>query len=177
MDSVSELNLAALNEVIAEAVSERDAIVFRDRRISYGDFNIRTRQLANVLLSAGLGCHQERDTLHDWQSGQDHVGLYLYNGNEYLEAMVASYKSRTVPFNVNFRYVDDELTYLLNNARTSALIYHASLAERVSSISEHVPSLRLLIQVNDDSDVPLLEGALDYETALSKASDERPDLE
>ena len=177
MDSVSELNLAALNEVIAEAVSERDAIVFRDRRISYGDFNIRTRQLANVLLSAGLGCHQERDTLHDWQSGQDHVGLYLYNGNEYLEAMVASYKSRTVPFNVNFRYVDDELTYLLNNARTSALIYHASLAERVSSISEQVPSLRLLIQVNDDSDVPLLEGALDYETALSKASDERPDLE
>ena len=177
MDPVSELNLAALNEVIAEAVSERDAIVFRDRRISYGDFNMRTRQLANVLLSAGLGCHQERDTLHDWQSGQDHVGLYLYNGNEYLEAMVASYKSRTVPFNVNFRYVDDELSYLLNNARTSALSYHASLAERVSSISEQVPSLRLLIQVNDDSDVPLLEGALDYETALSKASDERPDLE
>ena len=174
---MAELNLAALNEAIAEVVPEREAIVFRDRRITYEQFNIRTRQLANVLISAGLGCHKERESLSDWQSGQDHVGLYLYNGNEYLEAMVASYKSRSVPFNVNFRYVDEELSYLLNNARTTALIYHASLAERVSAIREQVPSLRILIQVNDDPDVPLLEGARDYEAALAAASDSRPDVE
>ena len=97
-------NLGVLNESLAEVFPEREAIVFRDRRITWGRFAERTRRLANFLLGRGLGCHRERSELAGWESGQDHVGLYLYNGNEYLEGMVGAYKARVAPFNVNYRY-------------------------------------------------------------------------
>src|SRR5438552_2564060 len=115
-------NLAEINEAIAAAIPDREAIVFRDRRLTYNDFNLRTRRLANFLIRHGLGYRQSRATLQNFESGQDHVGLYLYNGNEYLEGMVGAYKARVAPFNVNYRYVESELIYLLNDADCHALI-------------------------------------------------------
>ena len=168
-------DLSTVNEVIADAVPERDAIVFRDRRITYGELTKRTRQLANYLAAEGFGHHTERADLDDWQSGQDHLGIYLYNGNEYLEAMLGAFKARVAPFNVNYRYVDEELVYLLNDAHARVLVFHSSLADHVAAIREQVPSLELLLQVADD-DGPLLPGAVDYEAALAGASSAKPDL-
>ena len=153
-----DYNLATINEAIAEAIGDREAIVFRDRRFTYADFTRRTRRLANLLIDHGFGCHTERDALDGWRSGQDHLGIYLYNGNEFLEGMLGAYKARVAPFNVNYRYVDEELVYLLNNAKTRALLYHSSLSEHVRHVRDQVPSLELLIQVNDEP-APLLEGA------------------
>ena len=166
-------NLATINEAIAEAIPDREAIVFRDRRFSYADFTRRSRRFANLLIERGLGCHTERNALDPWRSGQDHLGIYLYNGNEFLEGMLGAYKARVAPFNVNYRYVDEELVYLLNNAKTRALLYHSSLAEHVDRVREKVPSLELLIQVQD-APAPLLEGAVEYEAALAASSEERP---
>ena len=165
-------NLATINETIAEAVPERDAIVFRDRRFTYREFTERTRRLASYLAAQGLGLHTERSRLKDWQSGQDHLGIYLYNGNEYLEAMVGAFKARLAPFNVNYRYVDEELVYLLNDASAKALVFHSSLADHVAAIREHVPTLELLLQVQDD-DRPLLDGAVPFEAAVGAGT---PDM-
>ncbi|MDE0451864.1 MAG: acyl-CoA synthetase [Gammaproteobacteria bacterium] len=169
-------NLATVNEAIAEAIPDREAVVFRDRRFTYADFTRRTRRLANLLIERGFGCHTDRSGLDDWRSGQDHLGIYLYNGNEFLEGLLGAYKARVAPFNVNYRYVDEELVYLLNNAKTRALLYHSSLAEHVRNVRGKVPSLELLIQVNDEP-APLLDGAVEYESALAGSSDERPDCE
>ena len=169
-------NLATVNEAIADAVPEREAIVFRDRRFSYRQLTERTRRLANYLVGQGLGLHTERRALEDWQSGQDHLGIYLYNGNEYLEAMLGAYKARVAPFNVNYRYVDEELVYLLNDAATRALVFHSSLADHVAAVREQVPTLEVLLQVQDDQH-PLLEGAVDFEAALAGSSAERPDVD
>ena len=62
------------------------------------------------------------------------VGLYLYNCNEYLEAQYAAFKLRAVPVNVNYRYLDDELWYLLDNADAEALVFHTSLGDRVARV-------------------------------------------
>ena len=170
------INLAALNEAIAIKYPERDAIVSSRGSLSYAELNDRSRRLANCLAGHGLGCHTERDGLQAWESGQAHVGLYLYNCPEYLEGMLGAYKARAVPFNVNYRYVDEELIYLLNNAGTQALIYHSSLADQVASVRDQVPSLTLLLQVGDpDEPHPLLDGAVDYEAALAAASGEAID--
>ena len=169
-------NLATVHEAIAAAVPEREAIVFRDRRFTYRELTDRTRRLANHLAAQGLGPHTEREALEDWQSGQDHLGIYLYNGNEYLEAMLGAYKARVVPFNVNYRYVDEELVYLLNDAAAKALVFHSSLADHVQAIRAQVPTLRLLLQVQDD-DRPLLDGAVPFEQALAEADAAKPDLE
>jgi acyl-CoA synthetase (AMP-forming)/AMP-acid ligase II len=170
-------NLAEINEAIAVTVPDRECIVFRDRRITWREFNLRTRRLANFLISRGLGCHQERASLQNFESGQDHVGLYLHNGNEYLEGMVGAYKARVAPFNVNYRYVENELIYLLNDADCHGLIYHARFAPTLQKIRAELPHLKLLLQVADESGHPLLPGAVDYEEALRQSSDARPALE
>ena len=101
------MNLARVHEAIAEAVPDRDCIVFRGQRWSWAEVTDRTRRLADVLSSHGLGCRTERDSLEGWESGQDHVALYMHNGNEYLEGMLGAYKARCAPFNVNYRYVEE----------------------------------------------------------------------
>src|SRR6266446_9837498 len=140
-------NLAEINEAIAAAIPDRECIVVRDRRVTWQEVNQRTRRLANFLLRHGLGCHRERSLLQNFESGQDHLGLYLYNGNEYLEGMIGAYKARVAPFNVNYRYVENELIYLLNDADCHALIYHASFAPMVATIRHELPHLQVLMQV------------------------------
>ena len=111
-----QFNLAKAFDTLVETLADRECIVWRDRRLSYGDVSERSRRLASYLHGRGLGVHRERAELQGWESGQDHVALALYNGNEYLETMIASYRARVAPFNVSFRYVDEELIYLLNDA-------------------------------------------------------------
>ena len=169
-------NLATISEAVADVVPDREAIIFRDRRITYRTLQDRSRRFANLLLDRGLGMRTPRKQLPDWESGQDHLGIYLYNGNEYLEGMLGAFKARLAPFNINYRYVDEELVYLLNNAKTRALLYHSSLADRVGAIRDRIPSLELLVQVADETS-DLLPGALDYETALFESDQRRPEVE
>jgi acyl-CoA synthetase (AMP-forming)/AMP-acid ligase II len=168
------VNLAAVHEAIAAAIPERECVVFRERRLSWAAFTDRTRRLADVFRRHGLGCRHERDGLANWESGQDHVALYLYNGNEYLEGMLGAFKARAVPFNVNYRYVDEELEYLFDNADARAVVYHASFAPTLERIRGRLSRVRLWLQVDDGSGQPLLPGAVDYEAALAGARPVEP---
>ena len=170
------MNLGTINDAVASAIPMREAIVFRDRRITYYELQQRTRRLANYLLQKDIGFNQPREELQPWESGQDHVGLYLYNGNEYLEGMLGAFKARASAFNVNYRYVDEELIYLLNDAKAKALVFHSSLADRVQAIRNEVPTLSVFLQVQD-SDDPLIDGAVDYEKALAVSPEQEPDVE
>jgi len=167
-------NLAEINEAIAAAIPDQECVVFHDRRLTWRDFNLRTRRLANFLIRHGLGCHQERATLQNFESGQDHLGLYLHNCNEYLEGMVGAFKARVAPLNVNYRYVENELIYLLNDADCHVLVYHAAFAPMIAKIRGELPHVRLLVQVADESGHALLPGAVGYEEALAQSSDQRP---
>lgn len=170
-------NFAELFAAIAAEMPERDCIVFRDRRLSYADVAARTNRLANLLLKHGVTIHRSRTDLQPWESGQDHVALYLHNGNEYVEGMLGAATARAASFNVNYRYVEAELAYLLDDASARAIIYHARFAPTLGAI---LGSLRqapaLLLQVADESGNALLPGALDYEDALAASSPDRPGL-
>ena len=167
-------NFADVHEAIAAAVPEREALVWRDRRLTYEQLASRSRRLAFYLNQRGIGLHTERAHLAGHESGQDHVALYLYNGNEYVEGMLGAFKARAASLNVNYRYVEEELHYLFDNSQCRALIYHSAFAERVASIRDRLPRLEVLIQVQDESGAALLPGAVDYEEALASVPDERP---
>ncbi|MBU3705330.1 MAG: acyl-CoA synthetase [Mycobacterium sp.] len=160
-------NLSSVFRTVAQTLPDKQVMVWRDRRLTYAQMDARIDGIAHYLVTRGLGCHTERDELAGHESGQDHMGLYLRNGNEYLEAMVAGYRARVAPFNVNYRYVEEELLYLLADSKARALVYAAEFAPCVQAIRGRLPDLEVLIQVADDSGNELLPDAVDYESIVS----------
>ncbi|MEQ1786477.1 MAG: acyl-CoA synthetase [Acidimicrobiales bacterium] len=172
-----EYNLADLYDAVSAAIPDRECIVWRDRRLTFAEVAERTNRLANHLVGAGLGAHAERDALGGHESGQDHLACYMHNGNEYMESMLGAYKARVAPFNVNYRYVAEELRYLLNDAGARAIVFHSTFADRLAEVLPDLPALTVLLQVDDGSGVGLLPGAQWYEEALAAASPDRPDVQ
>lgn len=160
-------NLSDVFATVARTIPDQTFLVWRDRRLTYAETDSRIDGFARYLVSAGLGCRTERDALGGHESGQDHLGIYLRNGNEYLEAMTGAFRARVAPFNVSYRYVDEELIYLLTDSGARAVIYPAEFAPRVAAIRTRLPALEVLIQVADESGHELLPGAVDYETILT----------
>ena len=166
--------MAAVHEALAATRPDEVCLVFRDRRFTWAEVTDRTRRLANHLISAGLGVRRERHLLEGHESGQSHLAIYLHNGNEYLEAMLGSMKARVAPFNVNYRYVAEELRYLLNDAQAEAVVVHSQFAPVLAEVLADLPGLRVILQVPDQSGHALLPGAMWYEDALAAASCEPP---
>ncbi|CDO88125.1 acyl-CoA synthetase [Mycobacterium triplex] len=161
-----EFNLAQVFSAVAAANPDRDCIVFGHRRFTFSQTDERARRLARALHSWGLGVRRERSELAAHESGQSHLGLYLANGNEYLEGMLGAYRARVAPFNVNYRYVADELVYLLGNAGAEAVMYQARFAPMLAEALDRLPAMRL-IHVDDESGNDPLPGAVRYEELLA----------
>ncbi len=171
-----EFNLAQVFGAVAAANPDRDCIVFGDRRFTFSQTAERARRFARALHEWGLGAHAERTELAPYESGQSHLGLYMANCNEYLEAMLGAYGARVAPFNVNYRYVADELVYLLGNAGAAAVMYHARFAPTLAEALEQMPGSIRLIHVDDGSGHDPLPGAVRYEDLLASICDEPLDL-
>jgi acyl-CoA synthetase (AMP-forming)/AMP-acid ligase II len=157
----STYNLADLWELVVDAIPDNEALVYGSRRLSFAQVDERANRLAHVLNERGVGAG-------------DHIGLYLYNSTEYLEGMLAAFKLRAVPVNVNYRYVEGELRYLLDNAEAKAVVLHRELAPRLTAVQPELPMLQTAVWVDDDSgaDVALAD-ALEYEAAIAAASPAR----
>ena len=174
---MSEFNIAAAQEAIAVAHPGREAIVQSNRRVTTTELTVRTRRLANLFSEHGLGLRAERPVLDPHESGQDHLAIYLHDCPEYLEAMLGAYKARLAPFNVNYRYVAEELRYLLDAGRARAVVYHGAFTPILARVLADRPPPAVLLRVDDGSAHPLLPGAVDYETALAASSPVRPPLD
>ena len=151
-------NIADLFESVADAVGEREAIVCGEKRLSYRALEERANRVAHALAARGVG-------------PGDHVGFYLHNGAEYLEAMLGCFKIRAVPINVNFRYVEDELRYLFRDADLVALLHDRELSPRIGPVRGAMKAQRAFLAVDDGSGVAT--DAEDYEAALAAASPKR----
>ena len=130
-----EFNIADLFECVADAVPEREAVVCRADRRTYAELDERATRLAHSLRAAGVGA-------------RDHVGLYLRNSVEHLEVMLACYKARAVPVNVNYRYVAEELRYLCEDADLVALFHDADTTAHVDAA--RTPALLLTVVAGSD---------------------------
>ncbi len=129
-------NIADLFESVADAVPERVGLVCGERRLGYAELDQRASRLAHYFASQGVG-------------PGDRVGLYLQNGAEYVEAMLAAFKLRAVPVNINFRYVAEELRYLCRDAGVKGLLFDAAATRRVEDVARDVPGLDFFIVVGD----------------------------
>jgi len=145
---------------LSEAFPDRPALICEGKTVTWSEFNDRAARLAGLFAA------------NDVTNGAS-VGLYMLNCNEYTEAHFGCFKQSVCPVNVNYRYRAEELIYLLDNSDSEVVLYHASYAPRITEIRDSLPKIKLYIQVDDGCGEPLLDGALDYETAL-RASDPSP---
>jgi acyl-CoA synthetase (AMP-forming)/AMP-acid ligase II len=131
-----ELHLASIWESIADAVPDNVALIHGNRRSTWAKFDDRAARLASALRALGMGEGSK-------------VALDLYNCSEYLEAFFATVKLNAVHVNVNYRYREDELRQLLDDADVETVIVHEALADRVRAVAPVLPQLRHVVAVND----------------------------
>ena len=153
--STPTLNLADLWELVAPVVADRTALIVDDHVSTYGDLETRANRLADRLAGEGIG-------------PGDHVGCYLYNGPEYIETMLAAWKLRAVPINVNYRYVADELRYLCRDAELKAIVHDVEFGERLDAVRGELPDLRLALAAGAGGT---------YEAALAEGSPELREIQ
>ena len=148
------MHFATVWESITDAIGDAPAITHGDTTRTWSEYTDRAARVAGALTAAGLGPDAK-------------TALYLYNGNEYLEAQYGCMKTRGVPINVNYRYLDDELWYLLDNSDAEALFFHSSLGDRVARVVDRLPGLKLLVEVDDGDGAGQVRGAVAYEELVA----------
>ena len=132
------LNIATAWEAISDEIGDLTAISSSENSKSWEEFEKRSASLAKTFSEKGL----KRDSK---------VAFYCYNGSEYLEGQFAAFKIRAIPANVNYRYLDEELAYILNNADAEAVLFDSSLTERVDSVRSRCPKLKVFVRIGEGS--------------------------
>jgi len=145
------LNIATAWEAISDQIGDLTAISTSENSESWEEFEKRSASLAKTFSEKGL----KRDSK---------VAFYCYNGPEYLEGQFAAFKIRAIPANVNYRYLDEELAYILNNADAEAILFDSSLTERVDSVRSRCPKLKVFVRIGGGSSEDWIT---DYEEAVN----------
>ena len=116
-----EFNAADIFEGVVDRVPEREAIVYGSTRLTYKELDARSNKAANALKKLGI------------KKGS-HIGIYAFNCIEWLEIMLAAYKLCAIPININYRYVEEELKYLIDNADIEAVFYQKQFGTKLNNI-------------------------------------------
>jgi len=153
---MSGWNFADIWETVAQQVPDAPAQIQGQRQITWADFDRRANGVARAMLEAGL-------------EEQEKVAQYLYNCPEYLESMFAAFKAGMAPVNTNYRYLDDELLYLWDNADAACVVFHGTFTERVDAIRDQLPKVKLWLWV-DDGTGPCPDWATPYEEAAAQGT-------
>ena len=150
------LDFASVWEMVSDLVPENDALICGEDIVSWKEYDDRASKIASALSEAGLGANSK-------------AGLYLNNSNEYLIAQYAIFKVGGIPINVNYRYVEEELIYLLENSDAEAVFYHACYSSRIKEISGSLPNIKAWIEVSDGTESKFNQ-SLKYQDLLSQHS-------
>ncbi len=134
---MSEFNLADSLDAVAEVCGEHDALVQGQRSVSWGELRVRTDNLAAWMKERGAS-HQAK------------VAVYTYNHVAYMEACYAAMKAALVPVNVNYRYREEELRYLLDNADAEIVVVHQEFVPVLAKVVPDLPQLKAVLIVPED---------------------------
>ncbi len=156
-----EFNAADIFEGVVDRVPDREAIVHGSTRLTYKELDARSNKAANALKKLGI------------KKGS-HVGIYAFNCVEWLEIMLGAYKLCAIPININYRYVEEELKYLIENADMEAIFYHKQFSKKLQNIKGQLPLLKSFICINDHSDDEnAIEESFDFENLIINEDESR----
>jgi len=159
------LNIADLFEHAVDVVPDRHVLQVGDRKVSYAELEAECNRLAHYLQAQGLG-------------PGDHIGIYAKNSIEHVVALLAIFKIRAVAINVNYRYVENELDYLIDNSDMVAMVFERPYAALVAACAPKHDALTTFVAMPDpadpDNDAEIASfGGVTWADALAGQSDER----
>ena len=152
---MTDWNYADVWETVADVQPDAPAIIQGARTLTWKEFERGADGIGQFFLDLGV-------------AQQDKVAVYLYNSPEYLQATYGAMKVGLVPVNTNYRYGDDELSYLWDNADAVAVVFHGTFTERIEGILDRVPGVKGWLWVDDGSG-PCPDWATPYEDAAKCA--------
>ncbi len=155
-----EYNLADLYEAIADVVPDNIALSTGDVKRSYAELDKRANRLAHYFESRGIG-------------KGDHVGLHLFNGHEFVEAILALFKIRAVGININYRFVAPEVKYMVDNADLKGIVTQRRFIPVINDAMDGMEPLKALVIIEDGASHQAEQESIEYEAALEVGSEER----
>jgi|TARA_B110000483_G_scaffold34331_2_gene41823 acyl-CoA synthetase (AMP-forming)/AMP-acid ligase II len=125
--------LEAVEKITPE---DQPALIHGDRVTNWGSFVHRTNNLARNLLASGV------------EPGEK-IAFYMRNCPEYSEGIAAGFKAGLTHVNVNYRYIEQELIYLLDNSDATVVIYNSEFQHYVDEIKNQLLGVKLWLVVDD----------------------------
>ena len=160
-----EFNAADIFEGVVDRVPDREAIVHGSTRLTYKELDARSNKAANALKKLGI------------KKGS-HIGIYAFNCVEWLEIMLGAYKLCAIPININYRYVEEELKYLIDNADMEAIFYHKQFSNKLENIKSHLPLLKNFICIEDNSgEGDVIDKSFNFEDLIANEDESRLDVD
>jgi acyl-CoA synthetase (AMP-forming)/AMP-acid ligase II len=160
-----EFNAADIFEGVVDRVPDREAIVHGSTRLTYKELDARSNKAANALKKLGI------------KKGS-HIGIYAFNCVEWLEIMLGAYKLCAIPININYRYVEEELKYLIDNADMEAIFYHKQFSNKLENIKTHLPLLKDFICIEDDAgEDDVIDKSFNFEDLIANEDESRLDVD
>ena len=155
-----EFHVADLFEAVVDKIPSRGAIVLGNKRLTFSDLDKEANKAAHMLESIGI------------KKGQ-HIGIYAYNCIEWIEVMIGAYKIGAVPININYRYVEEELAYLIENADIEAIVYQSEFSALLLKIKERTPKLKKYVHLGALNKEVSFLNSQSYKDLIYDCSEER----
>ncbi len=153
--------LADLWETLVDAGPDAECLVADPLRHTRGSLDVAANRIAHALAERGI-------------VAGDHVGIYARNRAEYVEALLGCWKICARPININWRYVADELRYVIADANIVAMIIERAYVPLLDELAAEFPGLRNVLVLEDGAPIEPTTMATElYADVVANASPER----
>ncbi len=138
------------------------------QRLTYSQLDQRANKIANAYLSLGV------------QKG-DRVGLLLMNSIEFVETIFALAKIGAVAVPLNWRLVESELSFIINDCGVSLFVFDTEFFELASSLQQSgqttVQQWLQVCSLPSVTESSLINTAIEYQALRDSMSDTPPSID
>lgn len=128
----ASFNVADLFEAVADALPQRPAVTAVDGRANYRQLDALADRWARVMHNAGVG-------------PGDRVAVALPNALTHLGVLLAAFKVRAVPVNMNAHYTVEELGHVLADADPAVVVVSPDLRAAMRRAGDRGAPLPMLV--------------------------------
>lgn len=137
----------------------KTAVVSKENRFTFGEFYERTNRIAQGLIGLGV------------KKG-DRIAVLMNNGHQYIELYFAIPKTGGIITPLNYRLAGQELSWIVNNAEASVLIFQENYLPAVEAIKSELKCVKCYICTEGSH-----SGTMNYGKLISQSSAKEPEVD